>query len=280
MTTLYQRKIAQITQPKTLHSDTIRTGRAVMMPGEWAKHDPFLALMNDKFKKGAFGPHPHRGFETVTYVIDGTLAHQDSKGGSGTLSAGDVQWMTAGSGVVHNEIPASDEVHVLQLWLNLPKQHKLTDFRYQDLRADAVPTVQQDGVQVKVFAGDFAGVQGAADSFSPVTFLEVTMAAGSEFRHHFAADENAFVYLLNGEVLAGDERTKAAADDTLWLETVTDHASQITLRATQDSKFILLSGQPLREPIAAYGPFVMNHEHELFEAMQAYRRGDFGEISE
>lgn len=191
----YSRRIASVNQPQTLHHDAIREGRAAVMPGLWQRHDSFLSMMNDRFKPGAFGPHPHRGFETVTYVISGDLAHEDSKGGSGILNAGDVQWMTAGRGVVHNESPIDDSgVHVLQLWVNLPAEHKPAEFRYQDLRAGSVPQYRSGGAQVKVFAGESGGTAGAAQTFSPITFLEITLDDGAAFTHPLAADENSFIY--------------------------------------------------------------------------------------
>lgn len=280
MNTLTSRCIASVNQPQTLHHDAIREGRAAIMPGQWARHDPFLALMNDRFKPGAFGPHPHRGFETVTYVIDGELAHQDSRGGSGVLRPGDVQWMTAGRGVVHNEIPVHDSgVHVLQLWLNLPASDKLADFRYQDLRADQVPVFEQDGVRVKVFAGESHGVAGAAQTFSPVLFLEISLTAGSRFVQPLQADANGFVYVLHGEGRLGADEVRAAKDDTLWLEHVAE-ASEIHIQADSDMKVLLLAGQPLREPVEAYGPFVMNTRLQLAQAVADYQNGLFGEIDE
>ncbi|PJK13144.1 pirin [Lysobacteraceae bacterium NML120232] len=279
MTTLPSRHIASTNAPQTLHHDAIREGRAAVMPGLWERHDPFLSMMNDRFKPGAFGPHPHRGFETVTYVISGDLAHEDSKGSSGVLHPGDVQWMTAGRGVVHNESPVNDSgVHVLQLWVNLPAKHKLTDFRYQDLRAESVPVHTQEGVRVKVFAGESAGVQGAAQTFSPITFLEITLEAGRSFTHPIAPDDNGFIYVLQGQGRFGADGARGAQDDTLWLEHLTE-ASQITLHADTDLKVLLLTGQPLREPVAAYGPFVMNTREQLMQAVLDYQSGEFGQIA-
>lgn len=280
MSTL-QRRIASTNQPQTLHLDAIREGRAAIMPGNWVRHDPFLSMMNDRFKPGAFGPHPHRGFETVTYVIDGDLAHEDSKGGSGILNAGDVQWMTAGEGVMHNESPVSESgVHVLQLWLNLPAEHKLTPFRYQDLRGGSVPQFQTaEGVNVKVFAGASNGVNGAAQTFSPVTFLEITLPAGAAFSQPLAADDNGFIYVLEGEGKFGADGVRGAKDDTLWLEHIPDQASEIRIEAAGNLKILLLAGQPLRQPVAAAGPFVMNSREQLAEAFIAYQSGSFGKIA-
>lgn len=277
---IIQRRIASRNQPQTLHHDAIREGRAAIMPGLWERHDPFLAMMNDRFKPGAFGPHPHRGFETVSYVIEGDLAHEDSKGGSGILHPGDVQWMTAGVGVVHNESPVDDSgVHMLQLWVNLPAAHKLAPFRYQDLRAGSVPRYDADGVQVKVFAGESGGVQGAAQTFSPLLFLEITLRAGNTFSQPLAADANAFLYILEGEGSFGADATRGVKDDTLWTEHLSDTTSAVTMTANTDLKLLLLAGQPLREPVAAYGPFVMNTREELVEAFAAYESGSFGEIT-
>ena len=168
-----ERAIVSVTRSQPMHRDAIRDGRAAVMPGDWRKHDPFLSMMNDRFKRGAFGPHPHRGFETVTYVMSGRLRHEDNKGGGGELGPGDTQWMTAGRGVIHNEIPADDGfVHVLQLWLNLPAKDKLTPSRYQDLRGADMPVRREPwrrgagyrralrrrgGTGSEPFAGDDAG---------------------------------------------------------------------------------------------------------------------------
>ncbi len=276
-----QRRIRSTNQPQTLHHDAIREGRAAVMPGHWERHDPFLSMMNDRFKPGAFGPHPHRGFETITYIINGDLAHEDSKGGSGILHAGDVQWMTAGEGVIHNESPVHDSgVHVLQLWLNLPAEYKLTPFRYQDLRSGSVPRFQTaEGANVKVFAGEAGGVSGAAQTFSPVTFLEISLPAGAAFSHRLNADDNGFLYVLSGEGRFGAEQSVGKQDDTLWLEHIAGSASDITIAADSDLKVLLLAGQPLREAVAAYGPFVMNTREQLAEAFAAYQSGAFGQIT-
>lgn len=273
-----ERAIASVNAPTTLHEDAIRLGRAAIMPGEWQRHDPFLSMMNDRFGAGAFGPHPHRGFETLTYVLDGQLRHEDNQGGSGVLNVGDAQWMTAGRGVIHNELPAGDQpVHVLQLWINLPRANKLTAPRYQDLRGEAMPVRSEPGTTVRVFAGQSGAVTGPALTHSPITMLDIRMEAGAEFTQTLPGGYNGFISILRGAGRFGRDDTPGAADDTLWLErTPAGEDTRITLRATEPLHALLLAGQPLQEPVAAYGPFVMNTEADLVQAMADFRAGRFG----
>ena len=271
------RAIIRANPSQLMHRDAIREGRAAVMPGDWAAHDPFLSMMNDRFKRGAFGPHPHRGFETVTYVISGELLHEDNKGGGGRLSPGDTQWMTAGRGVIHNELPANDDfVHVLQLWVNLPAADKLVESRYQDLRGADMPVLRGDGAVVRVISGQSGGVTGPALNHVPVTMLDIRLEAGATFTHDLNPDENGFLYVISGEGTFGREATPGTPDTTLWMEHRSD-ASQISMTATTDLHVILLSGAPLRESVVAYGPFVMSSEAEIEQAMADYRSGGFGQ---
>lgn len=273
---LPERAIIRSTQSQPMHQDAIRDGRAAVMPGDWRAHDPFLSMMNDRFKRGAFGPHPHRGFETVTYVLSGRLRHEDNKGGWGELGPGDTQWMTAGRGVIHNEIPADDGfVHVLQLWLNLPARDKLTPSRYQDLRGAEMPVRREPGVEARVIAGRSGEVVGPAVSHSPVMMLDIRLEPGARFVQDLPAGYNGFLYVIDGEGRFGAEATRAGPDATLWMERMAED-SVVSVTADSALHVILLAGEPLDEPVAARGPFVMNTQAELDQAMQDYRAGGFG----
>lgn len=274
----YQRKIERVNALQPVHKSDIRVAGAAIYLGNWEQHDPFLSMMNDRFKPGAFGLHPHRGFETVTYVLDGGLAHEDSKGGAGTLGVGDAQWMTTGLGVEHNEHPVDENfVHVLQLWINLPAKDKLVTSRYQDLRGANMPVRKMQGVEVKVFAGHSGEVEGPALTHSPLMMLDISMQAGAKFEQQLPSDFNGFIYIISGSGTFGSNTVQADATQTLWMDRdESQQDSQISLQAITDLHVILLAGQPLKEPVTAYGPFVMNTQQEIEEAIVDYQRGNFG----
>ncbi len=274
----FERGIASVDTPTTLHQDAIRLGRAAIMPGQWARHDPFLSMMDDRFGPGAFGPHPHRGFETLTYVIDGQLRHRDNRGGQGSLGAGDAQWMTAGRGVVHDEQPAGPgAVHVLQLWINLAAADKLVPYRYQDLRGAEMPRRREPGVEVRVFSGRSGDVQGPALNHVPVTMLDIRMAPGARFTQALPALDNAFIHVLSGNGRFGAAATPAGADRTLWLERApaAAQASSVSITADSELHLLLLSGAPLGEPVVAHGPFVMNTRSQIEQAIDEFNRDGF-----
>jgi len=188
------------------------------MRGDFAATDPFLALMEDWFPRGVFGKHPHRGIETVTYVVEGRIDHYDNQGHEGTIWPGDVQWMTAGRGLIHNEIPAEGvTVHSLQLWVNLPAAEKMTAPRYQDLAGDAVPMRRQPGVEVRVFSGASGGVTAPTKNFVPVTMVEIRLDRGASVRQDLPADYNAVIVVLEGEGSIGAEAKFVTAGDVAWL---------------------------------------------------------------
>lgn len=274
-----ERGIASVDDLVPMHHDAIRVAGAAIPPGDWQRHDPFLSMMNDRFKPGAFGPHPHRGFETITYVLSGSLAHQDNRGGHGVLHAGDAQWMTAGRGVVHNEVPSDENwVHVLQLWLNLPAKDKLVSSRYQDLRGDQMPVRREPGVEVRVFSGKSGSVQGPALNYTPVTMLELRLDAGASLRQELPGAYNGFVYVIEGSGAFGRDATTGRKDQTLWLDRADARESTaLTIRATTPLRALLFAGQPLHEPVVAHGPFVMNTDAQIAQAFDDYQSGHFGE---
>ncbi len=247
--------------------------------------DPFLML--DAFGSdnpddyiAGFPDHPHRGFETITYMIAGRMLHRDSAGNEGLLQNGGVQWMTAGKGVIHSEIPQQEEgvMEGFQLWLNLHSSEKMNTPWYRDFQNEALPKlVTAQGVAVTVIAGESHGVKGAVTrDITQALYLDVHMPAGSRFEHLLAADHNAFLYVYRGEVSVTG---KVIAPQRMAILTNTDEADGVVIEAGTDAKVLLISGRPLKEPIAQYGPFVMNTKEEIYQAMSDFRDGTLGESS-
>lgn len=241
--------------------------------------DPFLLL--DHFRSddpedyiGGFPPHPHRGFETVTYLLEGRVRHRDSAGHSGVIESGGVQWMTAGRGVVHSEMPEQEKGRLsgLQLWINLPAARKMSPPRYQEYpRAQIPEELREEGIKVRVIAGTSSrGTLGPVTGlFTPVTYLDVSLPAGSRFYEPLPTQLNGFVYLIEGGVeIAGtllDGRTLA----------VLGAGGRVEMEARQESRLLLVAGRPLYEPVARRGPFVMNNDEELAQAFRDYHQGRF-----
>lgn len=189
----------------------------VLEPGRWTEFDPFLVMMEDRFQQGTFDFHPHRGMETVTYVIDGKLKHEDNQGGYGILEPGDVQWMTAGNGIIHSEDPLPGEtVHSLQLWVNLAKKDKMATPRYQDIKAVDAPLRQVDGGIVRVFSGSSAEVQAQTMNHVPVTYVEMILDQGASITQDIPSSYNGFLFILEGNGFFGSERTRGKANQVLW----------------------------------------------------------------
>lgn len=244
--------------------------------------DPFLMLDAfgsddpDQYIAG-FPDHPHRGFETITYMLEGRMLHRDSAGNEGLLNSGDLQWMCAGSGVIHSEMPqqVSGRMEGFQLWLNLPASDKMCEPWYQDISGASVPQIQLDnGAVVRVVAGSAFGVEGVVQR--PVTeplYLDVELPAGVNIKHELAADLNAFVQLYQGEIEVGNEQ--ASAPNMLILSNE-PAVNMVEISAQQDSRYLLVAGRPLNEPIEQYGPFVMNTKEEIYQAVQDFREGRLG----
>jgi redox-sensitive bicupin YhaK (pirin superfamily) len=241
--------------------------------------DPFLLL--DEFRSddandylAGFPDHPHRGFETVTYMLAGSMEHRDHKGNRGLLGPGSVQWMTAGRGIVHSEMPRQEAglMWGFQLWVNLPARLKMCEPRYQDIPADRVPTAQAaGGVQVKVVAGEAAGARGPVeDIVTQPLYLDVTLAPGAAFEQALPEDHTGLVYVFEGSVSVGERELRRGQLGVLGEgDTVRVSAG------SQQGRFLLLAAQPLREPVARYGPFVMNTRAELQQAVDDFRAGLF-----
>jgi redox-sensitive bicupin YhaK (pirin superfamily) len=246
--------------------------------------DPFLML--DAFGTddpqdyiGGFPDHPHRGFETITYMIAGRMRHRDSAGHEGLLRDGGVQWMTAGRGVIHSELPEQENGRMegFQLWLNLPAADKMRAPWYRDIQADEIPEFTTgQGVRVRVIAGRSHGVDGAVqkDATDPL-YLDLTIPAGAEFSQALPPSHNAFIYVYRGEVRIGGTTVPAQRMAILANDV---NADGTALTADAASRVLLIAGKPLREPIAQYGPFVMNTNDEIAQAVRDYQSGKFAEI--
>ncbi|RKN43127.1 pirin family protein [Streptomyces hoynatensis] len=233
--------------------------------------------------------HPHRGFETVTYLIDGTFVHRDSHGGGGTITNGDTQWMTAGSGLLHIETPPESLVlsgglfHGLQLWVNLPARDKMADPRYQDIRGGSVRllTSGDGGALLRVIAGELDGHRGPGVTHTPITMIHASVSPGAEVTLPWRPDFNALAYGLAGQGFAGPGSRPFAMGQAV----VFGEGDTLTIRAagTQDSRsenfeVVLLGGLPIREPVAQYGPFVMNSHAELAQAFEDFKAGRLGRV--
>lgn len=249
--------------------------------------DPFLLL--DEMGPADLGPgeakgapdHPHRGFETVTYMLSGEFEHRDSVGNRGVLRPGDVQWMTAGAGVVHSEMPSAafqetgGRLHGFQLWVNLPRAQKMRPPRYQDLRGADLGRLELPGGEVTVIAGEVSGVRGPAETTVPITFAHLRLDAGAEVVLPVGAEETASVYVVRGGAAIGRDRREVAEGRIALLT----GDGPVALGAGPDGvEALLLAGRPLGEPVARYGPFVMNTRDELEVAVDDFRAGRLGRI--
>lgn len=267
----------------TQDGDGVRMRRLIASP-LLDQVDPFLLL--DEFRSdrpsdyiGGFPDHPHRGFETVTYMLAGRMRHSDNKGNVGLLRAGSVQWMTAGRGIVHSEMPEQENglMWGFQLWVNLPAKDKMIPARYQDIEPEDIPVVERaDGIRIKIIAGEADGVAGAVNgiAINPI-FLDVTLPAGAVFRHSLPASHNCFVYAYDGGGIAvGPARSSMGiAYQEL---AILGPGEDVEIRADAPvARFLLVAGQPLNEPVARYGPFVMNTTNELRQAVADYQSGRF-----
>ena len=251
--------------------------------------DPFIMLdyasryhFPPTGKPKGVGVHPHRGFETVTIAYKGSVAHHDSAGGGGEIKEGDVQWMTAASGVLHKEYHAESfcasggDFQMVQLWVNLPAKDKMSTPKYQAIENSNIPKIKVDGGIVEVIAGAYQDHQGAASTFTPVNMLNAKLTSGGSATFSFPSNHNTCILVIEGEVILND--TEDVPLDHLAL--FKNEGESFTIKASQDSIVLILSGEPINEPIAAHGPFVMNTREQIMEAFQDYELGKFGELAD
>ena len=255
----------------------VKLRRVIGQPG-LSELDPFLML--DEFGTDAaadyiagFPEHPHRGFETVTYMLDGRMRHRDNHGHEGVLVPGSVQWMTAGRGIVHSEMPEQQEGRMrgFQLWLNLPARDKMTEPKYQEFGPDRIPiAAPAPGVSVKVIAGEVGAVKGPIEQpATDPTYLDVALNVGAQYSHVLPEQHSAFMYVFEGAVRVGDSVINAGQLAVLG------EGAEIRLSGEKESRAILVAGRPLKEPVARYGPFVMNSREQLIQAVEDFQNGKF-----
>ena len=274
------------TAPRAHDGDGVELRRA--FPGQaMSDLDPFLLLdqmgpmESAPGKARGFPPHPHRGFETVTYLLSGEMQHRDSWGNQGTLRPGDVQWMTAGSGLVHSEMPSEKfireggRLHGFQLWINLPRRDKKIPPRYQDTPSQRIPVARTDdgSVEVKVVAGESLGTKGVIETRIPILYLHATLAPGAVFEQRVPKSENAFAFVIGGE---GDFGGSSAAQDQVALFDRSSELVRVRNTGSKPLSFLLIAGEPIGEPVARYGPFVMNTRDEIGEAVEDFQAGRMG----
>ena len=257
--------------------------------------DPFVHM--DQMGEVDYGPgepkgtpwHPHRGFETVTYMIDGIFEHQDSNGGGGRITDGDTQWMTAGAGILHIEAPPESLVvsgglfHGIQLWVNLPKADKWAPPRYQDIRGReaALLTTADGGVLLRVIAGEVAGHKGPGVTFTPISMVHATLSSSAQLELPWRSDFNALVYVLAGSGWVGEERRPLSRGQLATFgpgDAIQVGAARAQSTASPQLEVLILGGRPIREPVVHYGPFVMNTREEVVQALEDYQAGRLGQI--
>lgn len=287
------RSISQI-----IKSETTQDGEGVTLNRSFpnnllSEFDPFLLL--DEIgptdlipgKQKGFPDHPHRGFETVTYLLEGKFEHKDSQGHTGIINSGDVQWMTAGSGVIHSELPEKEfskyggKLHGFQLWVNLPKSNKMMKPRYQEIPRSKIPTVTtEDGnVIVKLIAGESLGSKAVVDTITPIMYMHFKLESGSSIVQPIPKEYNVFAYIIKGKgIVERNNNNKIIERGNLVI--FDKYGKEVYIKAVEDSKIplelLLIGGIPIREPIARYGPFVMNTQQEIYEAIEDYRNGQLG----
>ncbi len=290
-----ERPVVSVTDaPKMLEGAGFEVRRAFASI-DLRKADPFILM--DHLGAVEYAPgeakgapdHPHRGFETVTYMMDGELEHRDSNGGGGLIADGATQWMTAGAGIVHSEMPTDEIVmkgglfHGVQVWVNLPKTQKWADPRYQDLQADQTKLIATDdgGAIVRLIAGDIAGYTGPGSTRTPITYAHASVSPGARLQVPWKPDFNALVYVLSGLGSLGQDRRPIQEGQLAVMgqgDVVTIFGEQVQESRSPSLEVLLLGGRPIREPVSWYGPFVMNTHEEIVQAVQDYQAGRMGSI--
>jgi hypothetical protein len=233
-------------------------------------------------RKRGVGTHPHRGFETVTIAFEGSIAHRDSAGNGGVIGPGEVQWMTAGSGILHNEFHeeefsrAGGVLHMIQIWVNLPRVHKMAAPKYQALTEQSIRTVALPGEKgvVRVLSGAYEDVQGPAETFSPAHMLDLRLKPGAAVRLPTPKDFNTALLVLSGQVTANGSKTVSAGDFILFR----NDGDEVVVESLSDAIVMFLSGAPIDEPLVHYGPFVMNSVDEINQAIEDFNEGKFGDL--
>ncbi|MFN7115438.1 MAG: pirin family protein [Saprospiraceae bacterium] len=278
------RTIAHILKGETIHMGAFNV-KQPLPTTRVDQIDPFLLLHHFgpiTSKPGSdpmdLGPHPHRGFEPVTFLYSGGIRHKDSRGNEGILSGGDVQWMTAGMGIIHSEraskpfIESGGTLEGIQLWVNLPRKYKMVQPRYQDIKAAEMPIFTEEKVNLTLVAGTFRDRQGPALTYSPILAIKAALQAGGETFIEIPENYNALAYILSGNVKLSTGFTY----DSETLLHFNNDGDGFHLQATENSQILILAGEPLNEPVVSWGPYVMNTQTEIMEAMRDYQLGKMG----
>lgn len=290
----HPREIEGIYRAPDLHwvGDGFRVaGYFSVIPDAARQLDPFLLLdyhpehdYSPTSQRRGVGVHPHRGFETVTLAFQGSVAHHDSTGSGGVIGPGDVQWMTAASGILHREYHEQSYARrggpfqMVQLWVNLPRAHKMDSPRYQPLAAEqmGLVTLPENAGSVRVIAGEYGGVRGPAQTFTPIDIFDVRLQAGGHIELDFPARNTAALLVLRGDVTINAEASASANDFVLFRKA----GERIAIEASSDAQLLVLGGEPIAEPIVQYGPFVMNTEREIAQALADFSAGKFGQLAD
>jgi quercetin 2,3-dioxygenase len=270
-----ERAIDRIELPTDRGASEQVEAKRLILGEDFASQSPFLRFSEDWFAApGGFETHPHRGMETVTLVLEGALHHRDHTGAEGVLRPGDVQWMTAGRGVLHSEMPHGRErAHTLQLWLNLPAAAKMVPARYVDQPLASVPIRRLPGVEARIYAGISGDVRQPHGSHTPMMLLDIAIGAGHRFEQALPADYRAFLYVLRGSAHTGGRLV--SAPQVAWFEPTARDGDSDTIAMAAEAPFraLLYAGPPIDEPVLAYGPFVMNTVDEIRQAFMDYHAG-------
>ncbi len=274
------RTISQIIEPQLVIEGAGVLLRRSIAPRASNEYDPFLLFDHFAFNNPLEGPirgfptHPHRGIETVTYMLEGSVNHRDSLGNAGKIGSGDVQWMTSGRGILHEEMPRRSEngnIYGFQLWVNLPAAQKMNQPRYQEVSAGEIPVVEKDGATIRLVAGELDGTRGPVTEIAAAPlYMDVKLAPASKFILPIPSGHTALAYVFNGAGEFGDQIVESVS-----MVVFNDDGSQIEVKSEAGVQFMLIAGAPFKEPIVPYGPFVMNTREEIEQTIQELRNGTF-----
>ena len=274
------RTISQIIEPQLVVEGAGVLLRRSVSPRASNEHDPFLLFDHFAFNNPLAGPirgfpmHPHRGIETVTYILDGSVSHRDSLGNSGIIGPGDVQWMTSGRGILHEEMPRRGEsgnIYGFQLWVNLPAAQKMGQPRYQEVNSSTIPVIEKDGVTIRLVAGELDGISGPVkDIAASPLYMDVKLAAGSRFSYPIPRGHTILAYVFEGTGEFSNEVVESVS-----MVVFNDDDDEIEVKSESGVRFMLIAGAPFKEPIVPYGPFVMNTTEEIQQTIADLRNGTF-----
>lgn len=274
------RTISNVIDPQLVVEGAGVLLRRSIAPRQSNEYDPFLLFDHFAFNNPIEGPirgfptHPHRGIETVTYMLEGTIRHRDSLGNMGTIAEGDVQWMTSGRGILHEEMPqrsTSGNIYGFQLWVNLPAAQKMGQPRYQEVSAESIPVIEKDGATIRLVAGEIDGVRGpVAEIAAAPLYMDVKLAPGSRFSLPIPSGHTTLAYVFHGTGEFGSE-----AIESVSMVVFKDDGDHIEVKTEAGVQFMLIAGAPFKEPIVPYGPFVMNTVEEIQQTLQELRNGTF-----